>query len=47
MEKESERVEVVEEWPLETTIGLVAMLLETELGKYEMQLVSKLEQNEA
>ena len=29
-------MEVVEEWPLET-----------ELGKYEMQLVSKLEQNEA
>ena len=36
-------MEVVEEWPLETTIGSVVMLLETELGKYEAQLVSKLE----
>ena len=40
-------MDVVEEWSLETAIGSVAMLLETELGKYETQLVSKLEQNEA
>lgn len=39
-EKESESVEVAEEWPLETAIGPVAMLLET-------QLVAELEQNEA
>ena len=35
-------MEVVEEWPLETAIGSVAMLLETELVKYKEQL-SKLE----
>ena len=32
MEKESERVEVGKEWPLEKAIGSMAMLLETELG---------------
>ena len=40
-------MEVAEEWPLETAIGPVAMLLETEMEKYEAQLVVELVQNEA
>ena len=35
-EKESKRVEVAEEWPLETAIGPVPMLLEMKMEKYEV-----------